>query len=357
MTFITSTLAPCPLRAAPSVAVGGAAALLCCLSLATSCQDDDAPEPVGALSPQALRPCLSDCTPRIGIVSAFGAEADLLLAETADKEEYRINGKLFTTGVLRDNPIVIVLSGVSVVNAAMTTQVMIDHFGVTHLIMSGIAGGLSPDNHVGDVLVPERWTMPLEAYFSNDSAVPAPCGAPGELGCLGLRLAEAMSAPGSDYAGTGIFMRETEVLSAHSATAPEFKFAFDVDAEMLQVASTLAPELQRCGATQPELCVGTQPELKLVGTGMSGSMFIANPEYRDYVYAAIGAEVVDMETAALGQVAYANDIPYLAFRSLSDLAGGGDEGESVGAFFGSGLAEANEARVTLAFLEAWAARD
>jgi adenosylhomocysteine nucleosidase len=353
MTIMTLALASVTLRGRPTLALGAAAALLGCLSLATSCQDDDEPAP--AMTTQALRPCLSDCTPRVGIVSAFGAEADILLAETVDKDEHVINGKVFTTGVLRDNPIVIVLSGVSVVNAAMTTQVMIDHFGVTHLIMSGIAGGLSPDNHVGDVLVPERWAMPLEAYFSNDSAIPAPCGTPGELGCLGLRLAEAMSGPGTDYAGTGIFMRETEVLNAEGDT--EFKFAFDVDPEMLAVAAGITPDLQQCGETQPELCVATQPELKLVGTGMSGSMFIANPIYREYVFDTIGAEVVDMETAALGQVAYANGVPYLAFRSLSDLAGGGEEGESVGAFFGSGLAEANEARVTLAFLEAWAARE
>jgi adenosylhomocysteine nucleosidase len=357
MTLITSVLAPCQLRAAPSLALAGTAALLCCLSLATSCQDDDTTVPARAMLDDGPRPCLTDCTPRIGIVSAFGAEADLLLAETGDKQQYVINGKVFTSGVLRENPIVIVLSGVSVVNAAMTTQVMIDHFGVTHLIMSGIAGGLSPDNHVGDVLVPERWTMPLEAYFSDGSAVPAPCGSPGELGCLGLRLAEVMSGPGSDYSGTGIFMRDTEVLSAASAPTPEFKFAFEVDPEMLEVARAIAPDLQRCGETQPDVCVEGQPELKIVATGMSGSMFIANPDYRDYVYATIGAEVVDMETAALGQVAYANGIPYLAFRSLSDLAGGGEEGASVGAFFGSGLAEANEARVTLAFLEAWAARD
>jgi adenosylhomocysteine nucleosidase len=334
-----------------------AAVVLGCLVLLASCEDEDEPAPIGTAAYEAQRPCLTDCRPRIGIVSAFGAEADILLGEATDKKDYAINGKVYTTGVLRDNPIVIVLSGVSVVNAAMTTQTMIDHFGVTHLIMSGIAGGLSPVNHVGDVLAPERWTLPLEAYFSNDSNVPAPCGTPGDLSCLGLQLAEPTSTPGSDYAGTGIFMRDTQVLSAATAPDGEFKFAFDVDPGMLEVAQGITPELDRCGASQPDLCVATQPELKLGGTGISGSMFIASPTYRDYVYATIGAEVVDMETAALGQVAYANGIPYLAFRSLSDLAGGGEEGESVGAFFGSGLAEANEARVTLAFLEAWAARE
>jgi adenosylhomocysteine nucleosidase len=60
-----------------------------------------------------------------------------------------------------------------------------------------------------------------------------------------------------------------------------------------------------------------------------------------------------METTAFAHVAFANRIPFIAFRSLSDLAGGTDF-QDVGAFFGSGLAEANSSAVTLAFLDAWA---
>jgi adenosylhomocysteine nucleosidase len=333
-------------------------------ALAAACKDEDIVFPTETEAPllsaavPAKATCLTDCTARVGVVSAFGAEADILLAETTEKAEYVINGNTFTTGVLGGSPVVIVLSGVSVVNAAMITQLMIDHFGVTELLMSGIAGGLDPANHVGDVIVPERWAAPLEAYFSNDSQVPTPCGTPGDLTCLGLRIAPATSTVGSDYKGTGVFMRETQVVTAATAPLGEFKFAFDVDTEMLAVAMTLLPDLQQCGEADPSVCVATQPELKIGGVGISGSMFIANPTYRAYVYGAIGAELVDMETTALAQVAYANGIPYLAFRAVSDLAGGGsDEGASVGAFFGSGLAEANEARVTIGFLEAWAARD
>ena len=61
----------------------------------------------------------------------------------------------------------------------------------------------------------------------------------------------------------------------------------------------------------------------------------------------------DMETTSFAHVAFANQIPFIAFRSLSDLAGGTDFTD-VGAFFGSGLAEANASAVTLAFLETWA---
>jgi len=333
------------------------AGIVTAVALGPACEDDDIRTDIDTLSVEEPSGCLTDCTPRIGIVSAFGAEADLLIAATTEKREHALNGNTYTTGVLAGNAVVIVLSGVSVVNAAMTTQRMIDHFGVTHLIMSGIAGGLNPAHHVGDVLIPERWAMPLEAYFSNGSEAPAPCGMPGDLSCLGLRIATATSTAGSDYQGTGLFMRETQVITERSGPAGEFKFAFEVDPEMLAVAMGIAPELSRCGEADPSVCVATQPELKIGGTGMSGSMFIANPTYREYVFATIGAEVVDMETAALGQVAYANGIPYLAFRSLSDLAGGGEDGASVGAFFGSGLAEANEARVAIAFLDAWAARE
>jgi adenosylhomocysteine nucleosidase len=327
-------------------------------ALGLGCDDDDDVEQTqtSSLMPEPSS-CLTECSPRVGIVSAFGAEADILLAETTGARTYVLNGNTFTTGTLGGVEVVIVLSGVSVVNVAMVTQLMLDHFGITQLLMSGIAGGLDPSNHVGDVIVPERWALPLEAYLSASSDVPAPCGNAGDLSCLGLRLADATSTPGSDYAGTGVFMRDTQVVTAQSGPPGEFKFSFEVDPEMLSVAMTIMPDLQRCGDADPSVCVTTQPELKVGGLGISGSMFIASPAYREYVNRTARARVVDMETAALAQVAYANDVPYLAFRSLSDLAGGGEEGDSVGAFFGSGLAEANEARVTIAFLEAWAEHD
>src|SRR3954468_1959679 len=80
-------------------------------------------------SPASAAPrCLSDCTPRIGIVSAFGAEADILVANTQGRRSFTVNGNRFTTGTLRGNRVVIVLSGVSMINSTMVTQLMLDHF-------------------------------------------------------------------------------------------------------------------------------------------------------------------------------------------------------------------------------------
>ena len=39
---------------------------------------------------------LTECSPHIGIVSAFGAEADILIGDTRHKRVYRINGNRYT---------------------------------------------------------------------------------------------------------------------------------------------------------------------------------------------------------------------------------------------------------------------
>jgi len=312
------------------------------------------------------RRCLSDCTPRIGIVSAFGAEADLLIAQATSKRTVTVNGKRFTTGVLRGNRVVIVLSGVSMINAALVTQQLIDHFRIERLVMSGIAGGINPAHHVGDVLVPDRWAMPMEVYWSADASLPMACGPPGDLSCLSMKLAtgaDGKTLPPFTLPGgpTGLFMRESNLLNSANAPQGEFRFDYPVDPVMLQVARGLTPPLGRCGPRaksssgdlDPTQCVREQPQFIVGGRGVSGTAFLANPHYRAYLFAQLQAETVDMETAALAHVAASNGVPYIAFRSLSDLAGASEFNTDVGVLFASGLAESNEAAVTLAFLDAW----
>ena len=321
--------------------------------------------------------CLSDCTPRIGIVSAFGQEADILVAQTRKPRTWVLNGNRFTTGTLRGNPVVIVLSGVSMINSTMVTQLMIDHFKVTRLIMSGISGGVDPAHHVGDVIIPDRWAMPMEIFLNGDTTLPAACGKPADVSCLGLHLAGedgkqyppfsfagGASAPAGAHPG-GLFIRDNFVMTAANAPQGEFRFDYPVDAAMLAVAREIAPALQRCGpkaasapggAVDPKLCVKQQPQVIVGGRGVTGPAFLANAQYRSYLFEQLHAETFEMETAGLAHVAYANGVPYIAFRSLSDLAGAEDFDPDVVALFSSGLAETNESAVTLSFLEKWAAR-
>jgi len=334
--------------------------LVLALNAAASSQNTAALSSHTGVTDHGTAGCLTDCTPRFGIVSAFGNEADLLVGKTADRREYRINGNAFTTGVLEGNSVVIVFTGQSIENAVMLTQPLVDHFKIHHLLLSGIAGGLSDANHVGDVVIPDKWALPLEGYWNGSSEVPAPCGKAGDLTCVGEKLSTYTSASNSDYqiktpaglASTGLFMRDTFAMTAANSPQGEFKFDYAVDPEMLAIARTIEPELDRCGPKNKSLCVSSQPRLIVGGRGVTLSTFLANSSYREYLSQKLAAVSVDMETAAFAHVAYANGIPFLAFRALSDQAGGTDYKEA-GAFFGSGLAEANESRVTLAFLRAW----
>lgn len=307
-----------------------------------------------------IKGCLTECQSRMGILSAFAQEADILLAETTNKYQYNINGNIFTTGKLRGNNVVIVLTGISVENASMVTQLTINHFNIHHLLLSGIAGGVNPDYNIGDVVIPKKWSLPLEVYWNRNSNIPTPCGTPGDLLCLDLKLSIFTSTPNSDYqiptpngpVGTGLFMRDTFVRNNSNFPNGEYKFDYEVDAEMLAIAKISRSQLDKCGTKQPNLCISTQPLVRTGGRGITGSAFLTNPDYRNYVFKTIKAVSIDMETTAFAHVAYANEIPFIAFRSLSDLAGG-DNSTEVGVFLESGLAESNSAKVTLGFLEAW----
>ena len=285
-----------------------------------------------------------DTTPRLAVMSAFAPELAALLSQTDVADSFVVNGRTFTTGSLAGNEVVLFLSGVSMVNAAMTTQLAIDRFNLQGIVFSGIAGGVNPNLSIGDVTVPARWAEYQEQFFARDTPEGWDTGF----------YAEA-------YGNYGMmFPKDVEVTSVAGAPdAVEPKFWFEVDPAMLEVAEGLSRSgsgggsgggLERC--TDAATCLEAAPELVVGGNGVSGSTFVNNADYRAWVWDTFEAQALDMETAAVAHVAYANGLPYIAFRSLSDLAGGGPGENEMGTFFG--LAATNSAAVVTRFLEAWA---
>lgn len=283
----------------------------------------------------AAQPTLDD-TPRTVVMSAYAPEWQTLLAATAGQAEYLLNGKRFVTGTLAGKPVVLTLSGISMVNAAMTTQQAIDRFNVSAIVFSGIAGGVDPALKVGDVVVADQWAEYLESVFARETD--------------GTYTPPKSNADKNRYANYGmIFPRATEVVR-DGVTQPEHRFWFPVDARMLEVAKGVARsvELETCAAK--DKCLAHTPKIVVGGNGVSGQAFVDNAKFRSYAFQTFHAEVLDMESAATAHVAYTNGVPFIAFRSLSDLAGGGDGENELGTFFT--LASANSAKVVVAFLAA-----
>ena len=109
-----------------------------------------------------------DGTPRVAVVSAFAPELKILKGELQDGSEHSANGVDFSTGTLEGHKVVLFLSGISVVNAAMTAQLALDRFAIERIVFSGIAGGVDPSLGIGDVAVAERWGQYLEMLFARE---------------------------------------------------------------------------------------------------------------------------------------------------------------------------------------------
>ena len=284
-----------------------------------------------------------DSTPRIAVLSAFEPELTLLLAQLQSPARQQINGVDFTTGTLAGKPVVLFLSGISMVNATMNTQLAIDRFNVKAIVFSGIAGGVNPALHIGDVAIPAQWAQYLEVAMAHEST-------PGSSSATyALPPHMATQTPDQRLPNFGImFPRPVEVRSAAHAKPIE-KFWFEVDPKMFAVVRGLGNvELLTCKAGH---CLKHKPQIDVGGNGVSGQAFVDNAAFREYAFKSFQANVLDMETAAVGMVAYSNSVPWIAFRSLSDLAGGGDGANEMNTFFS--IAADNSARVLLAFLAAW----
>ncbi|HEY8577102.1 MAG TPA: 5'-methylthioadenosine/S-adenosylhomocysteine nucleosidase [Devosia sp.] len=273
-----------------------------------------------------------DETPRIAVMSAFGPEWIELQAALSEREDYEVNGTTFATGLIEGKPVVLFLTGVSMVNAAMTSQLVIDRFNITSIVFSGIAGGVNPERHIGDVIVPAKWAQYLEVTLARETGE-------GEFAVPSFQ-----TAPFPNYGM--IFPQEVEV--AREGGELEGKFWFDVDADLLAIAEKVAAEVELEHCVEPSNCLTTTPSIHVGGNGVSGAAFVDNAEFREYAFETFEAQVLDMESAAVAHVAYANGVPFIAFRSLSDLAGGGEEANQMGTFMG--LASANSAAVVTRFL-------
>jgi len=90
---------------------------------------------------------------KIGILVAMEEELERLKAEISETTVKTIAKQTFYDGVIYDQPVTIVQSGIGKVNAAVATTLLIQDFQVDRVVNTGSAGGIGADLAIGDLVV------------------------------------------------------------------------------------------------------------------------------------------------------------------------------------------------------------
>lgn len=199
----------------------------------------------------------------IGIIAALEREVTDIKKQMYDAIKIHHSGMDFIKGKIGRHEVVAVQCGVGKVNAAMCTQILIDRFNATKLINIGVAGAVHPDLDVGDIVI------------SDDS-------------CQYDMDARAFGHPWGEIPNMDITY-------------------FKADDEMKNKAEKAAVEL---GLAYK------------VGRVMTADLGVDSILLKEKLLEEFGGLCVEMEGAAVGQIAFINGIPYLIIRSMSDKADG-----------------------------------
>ena len=204
----------------------------------------------------------------IGIIAAESKEMNEIKKLMKNIEEKDLFNLQFFTGKIEEEECVLVECGEGKVNAARTTQIMIDNFKIDKLVNVGSAGAINEDLNVKDVVIADK----LVQYDFDISG-------------LGYEKGEICNI------GKYIYCDKTLVEECKKAIE-------NIENESYKVA---------------------------IGTIATADSFCDKPEIAKMVRKEFNAECVEMEGAAVAQVCYLDKIPFLVIRGISDTPNGNNK--------------------------------
>jgi len=216
------------------------------------------------------------CFPqRIAVMGALDQEIAILLESLEQTSMVTHGGIDFYTGKLKGREVVILKAGVGKVNAAYSTAVLTQNFQLSHLIFTGVAGGLHPEALPGDLVIGEKLVQ--YDFGKIDSA-----------GFTVWPFRQFAGGPASD-------------IYIHS------------DPQLVQTAQKVASGIQFSPVA------GRTPTV-FSGVIATGDLFVSSSEKAGGLYKEFNALATEMEGAAVGHVCQTLGIPFIVIRSCSDNA-------------------------------------
>ncbi|UNL42870.1 5'-methylthioadenosine/adenosylhomocysteine nucleosidase [Ligilactobacillus agilis] len=209
---------------------------------------------------------------KYGIICAMEEEIKALRAQLTNANEENIANMIFYSGQINDHEVVLVRAGIGKVQAGVTTAFLIENFKVDAVINSGSAGGIGAGLAVGDLV------LSTGAAYHDASAT---------------------------------------VFGYKPGQLPQQPQIFEADQKLLQAVSEAASQ------------TGLQVKLGLIVTGDQFVSSQAQIAAIKKIYPQ--ALCCEMEGAAVAQVAYQFNKPFLIVRAMSDV-GDEDAGQSFDEF-------------------------
>lgn len=197
---------------------------------------------------------------KVGIIFAMQEELEALKKLINIENEFNIFELTFHEGKINDLEYVLVESGVGKVNAARATQILIDNFKVDYIFNIGVAGGVDSSLEVGDIVI-------------------------------GTKLVQ------HDFDITG-FNHEKGYI-------PNVGIYMDSDEYLIKIVNEEKEKITNLNAIN--------------GIIATGDIFCTDEKMSSKINKKFNALCVDMEGAAISQVAYLNHIPFVVLRSISDV--------------------------------------
>lgn len=238
-------------------------------------------------------------------------------------------GYYFQRGKLAEREVVIVVSGLGPLNSAMATTLLIQQFNPSWIMQYGIAGSAQSTLNYGDVVVPNNWAI-VDLWVWTRAGWNATTD---DLPFQGVDYFKGWPNANFEFADYGnhndtgtFYVQQTQVMNETRDDPASYyhQMLIPADQRLLQAAATAADtvKLQRCVGQQ---CLDTTPRVEVgpsAGVGGSGSIFVDNAAWRIFLAETYNVSVIEMESAPFAHVAVTLGVPYIAVRSVSDLAGG-----------------------------------
>ena len=200
---------------------------------------------------------------RIGIIGAMNEEVIELKNIMTDIQVEKIGNLEFFKGNLLNKEVILVEGGIGKVNAAICATLMIEHFKVSKVLFTGVAGGTNPDINIGDIVI---GVDQIEHDFDSTA--------------FGYDLGQI---PRMDT------------------------YIFETDKDLVDLAYSVAVEK-----------FGREKVRK--GRIVSGDEFVASVEKIKWLRDTFNADCTEMEGAAVAHVCHVFKMPFLIIRAISDKA-------------------------------------